>query len=85
MEKPKKIFIPSAGRALVAGEARRKRPRFVLTWWGRQTKKLKFRRSRQVLGKGAFMKKTKINFIPSMASPFLLKRGRKPTGDFVLT
>jgi hypothetical protein len=62
MKKRKKIFIPSTGRALVAGEARRKRPRFVLTWRGRQTKKLKFRRSRQVLGKGAFMKKTKINF-----------------------
>jgi hypothetical protein len=62
MKKPKKIFIPSAGRTLVAGEARQKRPRFVLTWWGRQTKKLKFCRSRQVLGEGAFMKKTKINF-----------------------
>jgi hypothetical protein len=62
MKKRKKIFIPSAGRAFVAGEARRKRPRFVLTWWGRQTKKLKFCRSRQVLGEGVSMKKTKINF-----------------------
>jgi hypothetical protein len=52
MKKPKKIFIPSSRWAFVAGEARRKRPRFVLIWWGRQTKKLKFCRSRQVLSGG---------------------------------
>jgi hypothetical protein len=31
------------------------------------------------------MKKTKINFYSFDGPAFLLKRGRKPTGDFVLT
>ena len=62
MKKPKKIFIPSTRWAFVAGEARQKHLRFVLTWWRVQTKKLKFPRFRQVLSEGGLYEKTKINF-----------------------
>lgn len=63
MKKQKKIFIPSAGRALVAGEARQKHLRFVLTWWRAQTKKLKFPRFRQVLSEGGLYEKNQNKFL----------------------
>jgi hypothetical protein len=82
MKKRKKIFIPSKKRTFAAGEARRKRRRFVLTWWGRQTKKLKFCRSRQVLGEGAFMKKTKINFYSLDDACLSFRKRAKTDGRF---
>jgi hypothetical protein len=64
MKKRKKIFIPSKKRAFVAGQARRKHPRFVLTWWESADEKIIVSAvSRQVLDEGAFYEKNQNKFL----------------------